>query len=252
MSPTSTSTPESTPASAPSSSRRRRRRILFGVIGGAIVVIVALVAAYFLFFKNDSPPKFQLSKPTGTTIAPSGTLAGTWTAASGSQAGYRVREKLGALPAPDDAVGRTSGVTGSFTVTDTAGALAAHGITVKVDMTTLKSDKDFRDGRLHTQAIETDRFPTATFKATGPFAIPDKARRGTAFSVPVTGDLTLHGVTRSVTVTIQGRASGDTVELVGSYTFPLSDFKIDKPSSSFVVSIEDNGTLEFKMEFGRK
>jgi polyisoprenoid-binding protein YceI len=109
-----------------------------------------------------------------------------------------------------------------------------------------------RAGRLHTQAIETDRFPTATFKATGPFAIPDKARKGTDFTVPVTGDLTLHGVTRGVTVKIQGRASGDTVELVGSYTFPLSDFKIDKPSSPFVVSIEDNGTLEFKMEFGRQ
>ena len=143
-------------------------------------------------------------------------------------------------------------MTGSFTITDESGALAAHDITVKVDMTTLKSDKEFRDGRLHTQGIQTDRFPTSTFKATGPIAVPDTARTGADFTVPVTGDLTLHGVTRSVTVTIQGRASGDTVELVGSYTFPFSDFKIDKPSSPFVVSIEDNGTLEFKLKFRKQ
>jgi polyisoprenoid-binding protein YceI len=205
-----------------------------------------------LFFKSDSPPKFQLSKPTGTTVAPSGTLAGSWATTSGGRAGYRVREKLGELPAPSDAVGRTSDVTGSFTITDESGALTAHDITVKVDMTTLKSDKDFRDGRLRTQGIQTDKFPTATFKATGPFSVPDTARTGADFAVPVTGDLTLHGVTRSVTVTIQGRASGNTVELVGSYTFPLSDFKIDKPSSPFVVSIEDNGTLEFKLKFRKQ
>jgi len=123
---------------------------------------------------------------------------------------------------------------------------------VKVDMTTLKSDKEFRDGRLRTQGIQSDRFPTATFKATGPIAVPDATRTGADFTVPVTGDLTLHGVTRSMTVTIQRRASGDTVELVGSYTFPLSDFKIDKPSSPFVVSIEDNGTLEFKLTFRKQ
>ena len=55
-----------------------------------------------------------------------------------------------------------------------------------------------------------------------------------------------------MTRTIRGRASGDTVELVGSYTFPISDFKIEKPTSPFVVSIEDNGTLEFKLEFAKQ
>jgi len=119
-----TPTPTTTPASAPSpASRRRHRRILFGILGGVVVIVVGLVAACFLLVKVDSPPK--LSKPTGATVAPSGTLAGTWTATSGGRAGYRVREKLGDLPAPSHAVGRTSNVTGSFTITDQSGALGA-------------------------------------------------------------------------------------------------------------------------------
>jgi polyisoprenoid-binding protein YceI len=242
----------STPPPDPSRARRRHRRILVGLLGALVVVVIAAVAGYFLLFKDDSPPKFHLSKPTGTTVAPSGSLAGTWNATSGGQAGYRIREKLGFLPAPSDAVGRTSAVTSTFTITDEQGELAAHDIAVKVDMTTLKSDDSRRDGRLRQQAIETDRYPTATFEATGPITVPDDARAGGDFTVSVTGDLTLHGITRTVTVPIQGRASANSVELVGSYTFPLSDFKIDKPNSPFVVSIEDNGTLEFKLQFRKR
>ena len=40
-----------------------------------------------------------------------GDVAGTWTVATGSQAGYRVTEQLAQLPAQSDAVGRTDKVT---------------------------------------------------------------------------------------------------------------------------------------------
>ena len=35
-------------------------------------------------------------------------------------------------------------------------------------MTTLESDDDRRDGQLRRQAIQTEQFPTATFKLTSP------------------------------------------------------------------------------------
>ncbi len=62
------------------------------------------------------------------------TLEGTtpWTP-SRSFVGYRVREKLASLPAPNEAVGRTSDVTGSLTVT----GLDVNPVEVTADLTTL-------------------------------------------------------------------------------------------------------------------
>ena len=43
---------------------------------------------------------------------------GHWSVVTGSEAGYRVREKLGFLPAQSDAVGRTSSITGAAALTE--------------------------------------------------------------------------------------------------------------------------------------
>jgi polyisoprenoid-binding protein YceI len=240
-------------ATIPHPNARRERgvaRLAWLIGAGVLVVILGLGAGiYFLVFSDDSPPPLHLSKEKkGATAAPSTGLAGTWSATENGIAGYRVREKLGALPAESDAVGRTSDVTGGFTLTDDSG-LQVAAISVDVDLTTLKSDESQRDGRLRDQGLETNQFPTATFASDGPIDVPDAARSGTEVTIDVTGDLTIHGVTKEVTIPIQARLNGDTIELVGSLTFPLTDFDIDKPSSFAVVSIEDDGTLEFQLFF---
>jgi polyisoprenoid-binding protein YceI len=227
--------------------------VLIGI--GVVVAIIGIGAGiYFLVFPDDSPPPLELTPKasSATTTAASTGLAGTWGATDNGIAGYRIREKLGFLPAQSDAVGRTSEVTGGFTLTDGASGLQATDIAVEVDLTTLKSDDDRRDGRLRDQGLETAQFPTATFKSAGPIAVPDSARSGTEVTIDVRGDLTIHGVTKQVTIPIKARVDGDTIQLVGSLTFPLTDFAINKPSSPFVVSIEDDGTLEFQLFFTKQ
>ena len=86
-----------------------------------VVALVALFAvAYFTLFNPDSPKEFSLENQQGATNAaapPAGDLAGTWSVSEGT-AGYRVREKLAALPAPSDAVGRTNAITGQVTISE--------------------------------------------------------------------------------------------------------------------------------------
>ena len=235
----------------PARGERGLARLALLIGAGVLVAILAVGAGvYFLVFSDDSPPPLALSKDkANSTAAPSSDLAGTWAAAENGVAGYRVREQLGALPAASDAVGRTSDVTGGFTLTDDQDGLQVTDVSVEVDMTTLESDSSQRDGRLRDQGLETGTFPTATFVSAGPIEVPDAARSGTAVTIDVTGDLTIHGVTKEVTIPIQARLDGDQIELVGSLTFPLTDFDIDKPSSFAVVSIEDDGTLEFQLFF---
>src|SRR2546427_2229497 len=97
-----------------------RRTLIAAVVGGALILGAAGVGIiYFVVFAGSSPQKLALSSPTPSSSASTSpgasARAGTWTIGSGSQAGYRVREKLASLSAPSDAVGRTTAVSGTLT-----------------------------------------------------------------------------------------------------------------------------------------
>jgi polyisoprenoid-binding protein YceI len=181
-----------------------------------------------------------------------GDIAGTWTIAAGSLAGYRVREQLAQLPAESDAVGRTDKVTGSMTLTTSDGKTTLTAGTITVDTTSITSDESRRDNRLRTEGLQTDQYPTATFTITQPVEIPAAALTGTASDVTLVGDLELHGVRKSVSIPAQAQLANGTISVAGSLNFPLSDFGITAPSiGGFIVSIEDNGALEFLVNFTR-
>ena len=127
-----------------------------------------------------------------------GSVAGHMDVAPNSVAGYRVREQLANLPAESDAVGRTDQVTGSITIERSGSTTTLTAGALTVDTTSITSDKSQRDNRMRDEGLQTDQFPTATFTLTKPVEIPAAALAGTASDVTLTGDLTLHGVTKSV------------------------------------------------------
>jgi polyisoprenoid-binding protein YceI len=185
----------------------------------------------------------------GAPVSATG-VAGTWNVASGSQAGYRVRERLANLSAESDAVGRTENVTGSITVEANGDGARLTGGTLTVDTTTIASDENRRDNRLRSEGLQTDQYPTATFTVTQPVDVPAAALAGTATGMTLTGDLTLHGVTKSVQIPAHAQLVGDTMQVAGSLAFPLSDFQISPPNvGGFILSISDQGTLEFLVSF---
>ncbi len=188
-----------------------RRTLLAAVVAGGLALGAAgLAVLYFVVFAGSSPQKLALSSPTpsaaGSTASPASTpAAGTWSVTSGSQAGYRVREQLASLPAPSDAVGRTSAVTGTVTLAQSASGDSVTAASVTVDVSKLSSDQSRRDQRIHSQGLESDRYPTATFQLTAPIALPATAASGQAINVSATGALTVHGVTKTVTIPIAAR-----------------------------------------------
>ena len=75
---------------------------------------------------------------------------------------------------------------------------------------------------------------------------------GTPSDITLTGDLTLHGVTKSVQIPAKAQLVNGTVSVAGSLTFPLSDFWMTAPNiGGFIVSIADHGTLEFVVNFSK-
>jgi polyisoprenoid-binding protein YceI len=116
-------------------------------------------------------------------------------------------------------------------------------------MTTLQSDDDRRDNQLHERGLETDRFPTATFKLTEPIDVGTKPAQGQQIHVAATGDFTLHGVTKSVQVPITAQWSGDRIEAIASLDVALADYQITPPTGFLVLSIADTGTVEMHLLF---
>ena len=200
---------------------------------------------------SGEPSTSSTPAAASSSVATTG-VAGTWNATTGSEAGYRVREQLANLPAESDAVGRTSDVTGSITL-EAAGdgaRLTAGSLTVNTQ--TIASDESRRDNRLRSEGLQTDQYPTATFAVTQPVDVPAAALAGTATDVTLTGYLTLHGVTKSVQIQAQAQLVNGTIQVAGSITFPLSDYQITAPNvGGFILSIADQGTLEFLVTFAK-
>ena len=188
----------------------------------------------------------------GTSGGSSTGLDGTWkidpsvgsfSDFSGSFVGYRVQEELANVGAAT-AVGRTPDVTGNVTFAGTS--VTAADFTA--NLTTLESDKPQRDGQLHRQAIETDTYPTATFKLTQPIDLGSVPADGQVVQATATGDVTIHGVTKSVQIPVQAKLSGDVVTVAGSTDIVFADYGMSSPRAFVVLSIDDHATMEFQLQ----
>ena len=178
-------------------------------------------------------------------------IPGSWSIAADSVVGYRVREKLASLSAESDAVGRTSSITGNATIASSGGSLNVTAADFSVDMTSLASDRQMRDNRLRSDGVQTDSFPTSTFKLTSPVAIPAAALSGAQVDVTLHGDLTLHGVTKTVDIPAKAQVNGSLIQVLGTLTFPFSDYGINAPNIGGFVSVQDQGTLEFQVNLAK-
>ncbi len=238
--------------------RPQSKRSLLTTIAVAVVVVGVggFAFVYFVLFPTSSPPKLSLtassSSETARTPVTSGTpIAGVWKIASGSVAGYRVREKLAFLPAQSQAVGRTSSIAGAATLTGSSAHVRVTRASLVIDVSTLKSDRSMRDEKIHSIGLESDRYPQATFVLAKPVALPAGASSGKVFDVSATGAMTIHGSTQQVTIPLEMRLTADKLEAAGSITFPWSRFAMTAPSVGGFVNVTNSATMEFDLRLAR-
>ena len=126
------------------------------------------------------------------------------------EARYRVREQLMGANLPNDAIGKTSEITGTI-LAYPDGRIVKDSSKIIIHLDSLKSDKDRRDGFLRRRTLETEKYPTVEL-------IPTEVRgfsgtlpaSGTA-SFQLLGDLVLKGVPHPTVWNVTARAEGQNV-----------------------------------------
>jgi polyisoprenoid-binding protein YceI len=169
-------------------------------------------------------------------------------AAEGNEARYRVREQLAGFDFPNDAVGKTSAVTGAIGF-DAKGNVVPTESKIVVDVTKLTSDKERRDGYVQRRTLETETHPTVTLiptKVTGiSFPLPKSGKR--AFEM--VANLTVRGVTRPTTWKGEVNFVNGKITGTAATSFTFEEFSMTKPSVRSVLSVDDTIKLEYDFTF---
>ena len=78
-------------------------------------------------------------------------------------------------------------------------------------------------------------------------ALPAGVESGQQVDVTVPGQLTVHGVTKSVTATLQLRVTGNTAQIAGSIAAKMTDFGVNPPQVPFTV-VQPDVTIEVSLK----
>ncbi|MFA5853876.1 MAG: YceI family protein [Patescibacteria group bacterium] len=165
---------------------------------------------------------------------------------SSSRAIFRLDEVL--RGEPKTVVGETNQVTGDILL-DVTTPSNSRVEEVRVNARTLQTDSSARDGAISRLILRSEQPENEfiVFKPTAFEGLPERIASDSAFGFRVTGDLTIAGITKSVT--FQGSATIDeTGRLVGTAatTVKRADFNLVIPSVPFVANVQEEVNLQLQ------
>jgi polyisoprenoid-binding protein YceI len=236
--------------------RLRRGRLRWWLLGGLAALVIVVVGGTWLYIhviEGPAPAPLSLksagrSSPgpaSPNTVNTAAAVAGTWRVSSGSIVGYRVNEVLAGQN--NVAVGRTSDVTGSLTISGSTVRAASFS----VPMDTIKSDESERDVQFNGRIMETSTYPRGTLSLTSPIALGALPAEGVIRTYHAAADLTLHGQTRKVTFPLAAERTPAGIEVSGSIPILFANWDIGNPSFAGFVTTQNHGLLEFLIKFSR-
>jgi len=214
----------------------RRRHVWRWIIAGLVTLVLIVVGGFAASVKLQRALA-PLTLPTSVR-PPAGTTDGTWDVSAGSVAGFRVRET--ALGLSNDTVGRTSAVTGTVVITGNEVTTARFQIGLTTVKVGAKTQPQFAT------SLDTRQYPTATFVLARPATLASAFASGSTITAEAFGQLTMHGIARSVAFPVSGRRAGPAIDVTGSIPVTFAAWGIKGPAGyGFIGSLADHGVAEF-------
>lgn len=139
--------------------------------------------------------------------------------------------------------------TGEATLTDSSVAPASLQITIKT-ASLEESGKDFTEAQkqiinkeAHNEVLEADKYPEITFKSTN---VTGKMKSEGQYDVKIAGDITIHGVTRSIQIPAQVVVKDNTLQAIGEFSVNRSDYKVKTKSiKGGTIRVRNKITFKF-------
>lgn len=230
--------------------KTRSRKVIIGV-GLTAVVVLTLIALVPLVVAMFSSPGIK-TEPIDTAGAKPATtgIDGHWEVSprpgkNATSVGFTFYELL-----PGDeriTSGSTQSVSGDVTIE--SGTVTAGQVTV--DMTNIVTDLDVRDENVRRSILHTEKYPEATFALTEDASVAEMPDDGTTGTVTLTGDLTIHGETNTITQDFTVLRTGDSVIVHADVPIRRSDYNVESPD--FVAAkIAEEGEINIRLNLVKR
>ena len=152
-----------------------------------------------------------------------------WVIGEGSEATFTVTERLARLSLPNDAVVRTSRLSGEINL--------ERPSVININLHSLSSDQSFRDRYIRNRMFPNS--PVATFTVDDLGQVPEGFFTGDEVMGQVTGTLTIRGVEVPLVFDLEVRDDGDVLNILGKTTFTWEQLQIPVPTARSVLWVED-------------
>ena len=145
--------------------------------------------------------------------------------------------------------GKTSDVNGTI-VADPANP-SASSVLVNINVDSLDTGVGMRNNEMRARYLETKKFGTATFKSVS-VAGPASITPNQPADINVTGDLTLHGVTKRMTIPVRVVLIPDgRIHATANFKIHMPDFGISVPHN-VLVTVNDEVPVRLDVWAGAK
>ncbi|MEH0146091.1 YceI family protein [Corynebacterium sp. Q4381] len=229
--------------------QKKKQTVL--IVAVSIFIVLAVLVAMVPLFLNMLGSGVKTGGIDDSALREATTeVDGEWTvsnrpSANRSAAGFTFNE---VLPGERrETSGSTQGVSGHVTIADstvTAGEIV-------VDMTNITTDSDVRDNNVRNKIFHTDKFPESTFALTQPADISSVGGNGTVSQIELTGDMTIHGETRSITHTFDVARSGDNLVIAGNVPINRLDYGVETPEL-VAAKIAEEGEINIRLNLTKE
>lgn len=227
---------------------QRPRAVVVGLAAiAAAVIVVAIVASIYIFGAGGAKTGATSGTVTVPTLAPTDGATLFTIDSSSSKATFTINEVL--FGTPNTVVGETDKVAGQILVNAQDPSKSQVG-EIKIDVSTLVTDNDLRNRTLQGRILQTDTAANqyATFVAKSITGLPESIAVGQQVSFKITGDLTIHQVTKTVTFDATVKVVSDKqITGTASTTVKYSDFGISVPDVPSVTGL--GNTVKLALDF---
>jgi hypothetical protein len=121
--------------------------------------------------------------------------------------------------------------------------LSARSFTLRVPIKSFVFEKNLMQEHFNENYMESDRYPTASFKGTidGKYDL----KKNGSYAVTATGELDIHGVKQKRTIVARIEVKDKSIKLVSKFKVKLEEHKIEIPTLVFnKIAEEVDVTLE--------